>query len=587
MASTTALYSGLSGLNVSARRLDVIGNNIANVNTTAFKGSRLLQTPQVSRTFRVGTEPGQSTGGSNPGQIGLGVSVAGVQRDVGAGALAQTGNPRDLAIEGAGWFIVRRGEDQMYTRAGAFGVSEAGELVTPTGERVLGYGVDSGFNVVQGQLNPIRIPIGTLGFAEATSRAEIRGNLDASGDVATVGSITRLLAAADTGFSLITGAANPPDDPASAIEPASLLTELADPAAGPDTPLFADGQSLELRGVEKGEFGGRTLPADRLDITAATTVQSLMDFLARALGIRTDTPASADSAPGVRLDTATGEIFIEGNAGRDNNIVLHSDDLFLLDAAGEDIGRPLVTQQDRQADGESQRTTMVAFDSLGASAEVNITMVLESRVADQGTTWRYYVEGTEPTASGIAAATGEVNFNSSGALITEASVPVPIARPDTGAFDPIVFNLIFDRDAGNLTAATQPDSAIGVEANGAPFGTLSAFGVQADGVITGVFDNGRNRPIGQVALATFMNAEGLIADASNLFRSGPNSGDVVVTTPGAFGAGAVRAGALEMSNVDLGQEFIEMILTSTGYSAAGRVVRTTDELMQQLLVLGR
>jgi flagellar hook protein FlgE len=214
-------------------------------------------------------------------------------------------------------------------------------------------------------------------------------------------------------------------------------------------------------------------------------------------------------------------------------------------------------------------------------------MVLEDKVASEGTTWRYYVEGTESAAAGIAAGTGLVRFNSSGALITESSVPIQIAQSDTGAFDPITFNLVFDRDAGALTAAAEAGATIGVEADGAPFGTLAAFGVEADGVITGVFDNGRNRAIGQVALATFTNDEGLVADANNLFRIGPNSGDVVVATPGTFGAGAVRSGALELSNVDLGQEFIEMILTSTGYSASARVVRTTDELMQQLLVLGR
>jgi flagellar hook protein FlgE len=587
MASTTALFSGLSGLNVSARRLDVIGDNIANVNTTAFKGSRLLQSAQSPKTFSVGSEPGDATGGRNPHQIGTGVNVAGVQRDTGAGALSPTGNPRDLAIEGAGWFVVQRGENQMYTRAGAFEVSEQGDLVTPGGERVLGYGVDGAFNIVQGALDRLRIPIGTLGFAEATSRAELRGNLNAGGAVATVGSITRLGPAPETGFSLISGATVPPQDPANAVEPGSLLVELADPDSGGVAPMFAAGQSLQVRGAEKGELGGRMLPAATMAITAATTVQAMMDFLSMALGIRTDTPASLDSQPGVRLDPATGEIFIEGNSGVDNNLVLARDNLFLLDPAGEDVGRPLSPEQVRAADGESERTTMVAYDSLGAHTEVNVTMVLEEKIPDQGTTWRYYVEGAEATAGGIAAGAGLVRFNSSGALITDGEAGVQIAQSATGAFDPMQFNLVFDRDSGALTAAAEADAGIGIEADGAPFGTLSAFGVQADGVITGVFDNGRNRAIGQVALASFTNDQGLVAEASNLFRAGANSGDAVVTTPGAFGTGAVRTGALELSNVDLGREFIEMILTSTGYSASSRVVRTTDELMQQLLVLGR
>src|SRR5690606_24692552 len=266
---------------------------------------------------------------------------------------------------------------------------------------------------------------------------------------------------------------------------------------------------------------------------------------------------SAESQPGVRLDPATGEIFIEGNSGVDNNLVLARDSLYLLDADGEDSGQPLSPEQVRAADGESERTTMVAYDSLGASTEVNVTMVLEEKIPDQGTTWRYYVEGTEQTAGGIAAQTGLVRFNSSGALITDGEAGVQIPQSVTGAFDPMQFNLAFDRDAGALTAAAEADSGIGIQANGAPFGTLSAFGVEADGVITGVFDNGRNRPIGQVVLASFTNDQGLVADANNLIRAGANSGEAVVGAPGAFGTGAVRAGALELSNVDLGREFIE------------------------------
>src|SRR5690606_14871999 len=112
-----------------------------------------------------------------------------------------------------------------------------------------------------------------------------------------------------------------------------------------------------------------------------------------------------------------------------------------------------------------------------------------------------------------------------------------IAQSQTGAFDPMQFNLVFDRDAGALTAAAEASSGIGIQANGAPFGTLAAFGVEADGRIIGVCDNGRNRAIGQIALASFTNDQGLVAEANNLFRQGANSGDAVVTTPGAFGTG--------------------------------------------------
>ena len=116
---------------------------------------------------------------------------------------------------------------------------------------------------------------------------------------------------------------------------------------------------------------------------------------------------------------------------------------------------------------------------------------------------------------------------------------------------------------------------------------LTSFSVGADGVITGGFSNNRTRSLGQVVIATFNNDAGLVDRANNLFQIGPNSGSALITPPGNFGTGQIVGGALELSNVDLGQEFIEMITTSTGYSASSRVISTADQLIQQLLVLGR
>ncbi|MHC4612523.1 MAG: flagellar hook-basal body complex protein, partial [Planctomycetota bacterium] len=106
MASTTALFTGLSGLAVNSRRLDVIGNNIANVNTVAFKSNRMILSPAFSRNFSLGSAPAANTGGTNPGQIGLGAVTAGTQRNFNDGSIAATGVATDVAIEGDGFFIV-------------------------------------------------------------------------------------------------------------------------------------------------------------------------------------------------------------------------------------------------------------------------------------------------------------------------------------------------------------------------------------------------------------------------------------------------------------------------------------------------
>src|SRR5437773_2613079 len=128
MASTTALYTGLSGMTANDRRLEVIGNNIANSNTTAFKSSRLLFETQFARTYNNGSPPTADDGGTTPYQVGLGVQIAGTQRDFNVGSISATGDPRDLAIEGTGLFVVRSGSNQVFTRAGAFRQDAAGDL---------------------------------------------------------------------------------------------------------------------------------------------------------------------------------------------------------------------------------------------------------------------------------------------------------------------------------------------------------------------------------------------------------------------------------------------------------------------------
>ena len=143
-------------------------------------------------------------------------------------------------------------------------------------------------------------------------------------------------------------------------------------------------------------------------------------------------------------------------------------------------------------------------------------------------------------------------------------------------------------DSDSVTSLDSNTSSLAATyQDGAPRGTLASYSVGTNGIITGAFTNGLTRTVGQVALATFANPEGLVDIGSNLFTNGPNSGTPVVGEPLSLGAGKVVGGALELSNVDLSQEFINLILASTGYSASSRVITTTDQLMQQLLVLGR
>ena len=128
--------------------------------------------------------------------------------------------------------------------------------------------------------------------------------------------------------------------------------------------------------------------------------------------------------------------------------------------------------------------------------------------------------------------------------------------------------LTIDLDFGSMTSLTSRTSELVMnEQDGAPLGVLQTFSIGADGTVTGAYSNGRTKPLAQVAVATFDNPQGLVDNGGNQFVAGANSGVAIVSTPLSFGAGAIRSGALELSNVDLSEEFINMIISSTGFSA--------------------
>ncbi|CAN5706048.1 hypothetical protein BH11PLA1_BH11PLA1_09020 [soil metagenome] len=572
MASTTAMFTGLTGLIANARSLDVIGNNIANVNTTAFKSNRMLFASQFARNLSLGSQPGENTGGSNPAQIGLGVTIAGTQRNFSSGSLSTTGDARDLAIDGEGLFLVNRGTQRFYTRAGAFRQDAASNLVTVSGERLQGYGVDANFNIVSGTLTNLNIPVGQLRLAEATTEVRFTGNLNSGSSalVASRGSRTTFGALTDLTTAPATGA--------------TLLTSVDNAAVAGSQAQFVIGQQIQLNGVEKG---GKELPTAALTITAATTVSDYLTFLNQALGLNATPGANPDGfTPGATIDAA-GVITVVGNVGAVNDLKLDTTALRQLDAAGASVGTPFTPTKVVAADGESVRHTFVTYDSLGSEVRIDLDMVLVSRTGGNGTTWRYFVESGDAAGVDLRAGTGTVDFDAQGRAVNPTPLAVTIDRNGSGA-ENLGFDIVFSSPTATVSALADTTSTLAaVSQNGTPVGVLTGYSVGQNGLITGAFSNGQTRPVGQVVLAKFSNPEGLVDVGSNLFANGPNSGTPVVTVPTGSGAGRIVGGALEQSNVDLAQEFINMILASTGYSASSRVITTTDQLVQQLLTIGR
>lgn len=559
MGLGSALSTAVSGLNVNQNALDVIGNNLANTNTTAFKAFRNEFVSNFYNTLGLGSSPSVNNAGANPTQVGQGSRIGAITNDFRPGAPTQTGLPSDLFIQGTGFFVVNRGNETFYTRDGAFRLNSASELVNSQGMRVQGFGIDEDFNIQPGTLVDLSIPIGSLQVAQETKNAFFQGTLNTSGDVGTQGTTLRTNALLDGGV------------------PATAASQLQD--------LTSDGQPLISGGFPATiEYtprrGGRVLPPETITLQATDTLGDLANFLVGSLGIDTSLPGS----PGFTVNAA-GELSITGNFGELNDFNISRGDFSF---PGGTLNLDFANR-DATANGESSITEFVAFDSLGTEVRVQAVAYLES-LQTQSSTFRLVFTSADqsidpamgdPYIRSLGSAT--LTFDEDGQLSNVTGNTLTIQRDLTGAGDPLTFQVNVD----NVTALSVDQSQLAVVSqDGSPPGTLVDYGIDPSGIIIGAFDNGLTRNLGQVALARFANPSGLIAQESNLFIQGPNSGLAFVTEAG-NGVGTLLSGSLELANVDVAVSFVQLLTASTAFSANSRVIATTQELFQTLLSLPR
>jgi flagellar hook protein FlgE len=570
MALQTALFSSLTGITSNAKLLAVSGNNIANVNTNAYKKSRITFETQISQRLTSGSAPSANTGGTNPSQLGLGTRLSSITRDFSTGSLQPTGVNTDMAVDGNGFFIVSSQGNTRYTRTGNFVLDRDFDLVSAAGGRVQGFGVDEDFNVVEGLLEDITIPVGVLTIAEATQNVTFAGNFNANGDAATVGSIS-------TGDVLYSDAlATTP------VVGTDALTTVYN-AAG--AARFALGDVITISNVTKGgaSLGDRTFEVGPANTTSSdgfgTTLDDFTTFLDQILGIDTTQAVTTTSTPGITI--VGGQIIIEGNTGEDNGI------LFSASSIKNNNAVSFGFTGTQAANGESLRTTFVAFDSLGSEVIVDLRFVLESK-ANTGIVWRYYANSTDDTDLDLHLGSGTLSFDTEGNLLTVTNPSISIDRANTGAVTPLDINLKFNDPFATVTSLTDTPGQIAARSqDGFQIGTLEDFSVSRDGTIEGIFSNGLKRNLGRVAMAVFANNNGLEEFGGSLYRPTVNSGIATVVSAGQAGSGAIIGKSLELSNVELAEEFINLISASTGFSASSRVLTTSDELIQELLAAVR
>jgi flagellar hook protein FlgE len=567
MALTNSLNTGLTGLNANSRKLNVVGNNISNANTTGYKRSRVNFEGAITETLRSASAPTAELGGTNPAEIGLGAQTASVRREFNGGSLNPTGVNTDMAIEGNGMFVVENGDARHFTRAGNFDLDSNNDLVTANGWHVMGYGVQDDFEIQNGgNPEPLNIPIGNLTVAEATKTATFGGNLNTAGAVASQGSINQ----SQTLYS-----------DAAATTQAVAGTALNSIYNNSGTQLFNNGDVITLDNVSKGgtELGAKTFEINGTNTTGSddngTTLGEFNTFVEDALGI--------DTGVGGGVTVNSGMIQVTGNSGTTNDITLESADV-VVNASGTPT-TPLQFNQTQAADGESIRTRFSAYDSLGNELNIDVSMVLESK-SNSGTTWRYYAQSPDNQGVDRRLGTGTLDFDTNGQLLTTTNPVISIDRSGTGAQTPqqITLDVQGENNRDGISALTDTESSLStINQDGSATGTLQSFSVDANGIIQGQFSNSLRRSLGQVAVATFTNPEGLADVGNNRFAETRNSGDAQIGEPTVGGRGRIVGNTLEGSNVDISEEFVNMISAQTGFQANSRVIQTSSQLLQQLI----
>jgi flagellar hook protein FlgE len=349
----------------------------------------------------------------------------------------------------------------------------------------------------------------------------------------------------------------------------------------------------------KGRKGGRVSEEKTLQITSTTTVQDLKKFMEDSLGIQTDSGDSLNpimaSKNTIVGETGTinpgsfinnGRLRFVANTGVENALAIDLTAFRLTDSLGNVSTPNLSFGASQKAKGQSAVADFIAYDSLGLPLRVRLTATLEERT-DSRTTYRWYADSPDNLERGntnISVGTGLMYFDGNGNFISSTNDAVAINRTDLPSTKPLQFSLKMDNLSG---LAADKASLAASRQDGSPPGSLTSYVIGEDGTVRGVFSNGITRDLGLIRLARFANPNGLEQRGQNLYAQGINTGLPIEGRPGEDGIGTVSAGALELSNTDVGGDLVNLVLASTQYRSNARVITATQQLFDELLNLRR
>ena len=584
-----SMYSGVAGLKTHQTKMDVIGNNIANVNTVAYKSQSVTFSELMYQTTQNASGANALTGtaGINARQIGLGVKMGAINTAITTeGASQTTNNPFDIRITGDAFFVVSNATETFFTRDGSFYVDGAGNLaMTSNGYNVMGWQVDpETMDIKKDTVSALRVmsPENMTYPPEATNKAYVAGILDQHDtDVTSPSGKTMNLQFYDKlGYSYtakfvlkttgVEGTYTVELDKILDSENVEIDTSEAQFGGGQYVDTIDFTKSLKSGYYWEGTSLMKTGAADNgIDAAPIFTVGDAIDWdiIADAYGVdKTDADEMAEFKSWTMSYTHTDD---QGRTGT----VTYS----MAEILGSTTGKQVTLTDPNDANNT-------------ATATIGPEVILDSNATDGEqdslTVIGYTMQGisllTFDTTTGKFSGIGGVGTTTADMILTGIDPDGRFSNISVDFSNTTMYN---NSGVSTVTATNGDTKGLGT---GRKLGQMSGISISNDGKIYASYDNGMSRLLGQIAVATFSNASGLEKDGDNLYKATQNSGDfdgigVDITADGGY----MTTGILEMSNVDLSAEFTEMITTQRGFQANSRIITVSDTLLEELINLKR
>jgi flagellar hook protein FlgE len=518
------MFASIAGLRNHQMRLDVIGANIANVNTPGFKKSRVTFQDSLYQQLRGAKAPEGDSGGTNSLQIGLGMQVGTIEVNHSGGSPQMTGKISDLCIQGEGFFITKPSDDrQFYTRTGTFDFDVAGNFYNVgNGQKVQGYMADTitGKINTSADLQGINISGHRIIPPKATENINLVGNINLT-----------------YGFEQLP----------------KLLTKTIYDSLGAEHELkfCFDKDNVNL--------SGNLDPAS----SPVTTTIAVKDSAGNE--------ASFDAEFTYNPVTNKWEVSTTPQGGE---TVID----FPTELEANNLGRYEI----QVSGGSLTKTVKATIDLTALTQQSTGTSSLTASTHKGPGVWNVgvFFDGVAPAAP---ATSQDILFDGNGNVKSiPNSYTIQATNLPLGAED---LNILVDFN--KMTQYNADWTAWPENQDGYAAGTLRSFSIDSSGTIVGSYSNGRTNNIAQVAIATFQNPSGVMPLGESMYVETVNSGNAKIGAPGEEARGTIIPGALEMSNVDLSEEFTDMITTQRGFQANSRIITTSDEMLQELVNLKR